>query len=203
MFHIRSLELVHWDYWRRFNLPLGAQIITIVGPNGSGKTTLLDGLRTLFALECSGKRNYKSYARHSGEAFSWLRAVVDNRRVDNRRHPFFPILDDTVTIACRVRKQGGDWQRQYLIAPGEVAIESLEPSGEWLGLHDYKRRLDNAGLTSAMAEVLALEQGETDRLCEICPKALLDLVFKVFNDQRVLDDLSGSQVATARDRARA
>ena len=22
MFHIKSLELVHWDYWRRFNLPL-------------------------------------------------------------------------------------------------------------------------------------------------------------------------------------
>ena len=187
MFHIRSLELVHWDYWRRFSLPLDAQIITIVGPNGSGKTTLLDGLRTLFALECSGKRNYKNYARHSGEAFSWLRAVVDNRRIDNRRNPFFPILDDMVTLACRIRKQGGDWQRQYLIAPGEVAIESLEPSGEWLGLHDYKRRLDNAGITSAMAEVLALEQGETDKLCEYSPKLLLDLVFKVFGDQQVLD----------------
>lgn len=187
MFHIRSLELVHWDYWRRFSLPLDAQIITIVGPNGSGKTTLLDALRTLFALECSGKRNYKNYARHSGEAFSWLRAVVDNRRINNRRHPFFPILDDVVTLACRIRKQGGDWQRQYLIAPGEAAIESLEPSGEWLGLHDYKRRLDNAGITSAMAEVLALEQGETDKLCEYSPKLLLDLVFKVFGDQQVLD----------------
>ncbi|MGH8470043.1 MAG: ATP-binding protein [Gammaproteobacteria bacterium] len=187
MFHIHSLELVHWDYWRRFSLPLDAQIITIVGPNGSGKTTLLDGLRTLFALECSGKRNYKNYARHSGEAFSWLRAVVDNRRINNRRHPFFPILDDVVTLACRIRKQGGDWQRQYLIAPGEAAIESLESSGEWLGLHDYKRRLDNAGITSAMAEVLALEQGETDKLCEYSPKLLLDLVFKVFGDQQVLD----------------
>jgi len=41
MFHIKQLELVHWDYWRRFTLPLDAQIITIVGPNGSGKTTLL------------------------------------------------------------------------------------------------------------------------------------------------------------------
>ncbi|MDQ3564192.1 MAG: hypothetical protein M3436_08655 [Pseudomonadota bacterium] len=92
-----------------------------------------------------------------------------------------------MTLACRIRKQGGDWQRQYLIALGEVTIESLEPSGEWLGLHDYKRRLDNAGITSAMAEVLALEQGETDKLCEYSPKLLLDLVFKVFGDQQVLD----------------
>ena len=90
MFHIRSLELVHWDYWRRFSLPLDAQIITIVGPNGSGKTTLLDALRTLFALECSGKRNYKNYARHSGQAFSWLRAVVDNRRIDTAGIPSSP-----------------------------------------------------------------------------------------------------------------
>ena len=54
MFHIKQLELVHWDFWSRFTLPLDAQIITIVGPNGSGKTTLLDALRTLFALRCSG-----------------------------------------------------------------------------------------------------------------------------------------------------
>ena len=47
MFHIKQLELVHWDYWRRFSLPLDAQIISIVGPNGSGKTTLLDALRTI------------------------------------------------------------------------------------------------------------------------------------------------------------
>jgi len=30
MFHIKSLELVHWDYWQRIkNIPLDAKIITI------------------------------------------------------------------------------------------------------------------------------------------------------------------------------
>ena len=44
MFHIKSLELVHWDYWQRIkNIPLDAKIITIAGQNGSGKTTY--GLR--------------------------------------------------------------------------------------------------------------------------------------------------------------
>lgn len=202
MFHIKSLELVHWDYWQRFTLPLDAQIVTIVGPNGSGKTTLLDALRTLFALKCSGKREYKRYVRRSNEVFAWLRAVVDNRRVDNRRHPFFPLLDDEVTLACRIRKQGGEWQRQYLIVPGNATIETLESSGDWLGVLEYQRRMDNAGLTKAIAEVLSLEQGDTDKLCEYSPKTLLDLVFQVFGDKQVLDaylEAKGQQRETERE----
>ncbi|MDN5752268.1 MAG: AAA family ATPase [Nitrosospira sp.] len=202
MFHIKSLELVHWDYWQRFTLPLDAQIVTIVGPNGSGKTTLLDAMRTLFGLKCSGKREYKRYVRRSNEVFAWLRAVVDNRRIDNRRHPFFPLLDDEVTLACRIRKQGGEWQRQYLIVPGNAAIETLESSGDWLGVIEYQRRMDNAGLTKAIAEVLSLEQGDTDKLCEYSPKTLLDLVFQVFGDKEVLDaylEAKGQQRETERE----
>ena len=44
MFEFRSLEVVHWDYWQRYALPLDASIITVVGPNGSGKTTLLNAI---------------------------------------------------------------------------------------------------------------------------------------------------------------
>ncbi|MEO6563054.1 MAG: ATP-binding protein, partial [Nitrosospira sp.] len=202
MFHIKSLELVHWDYWQRFTLPLDAQIVTIVGPNGSGKTTLLDALRTLLALKCSGKREYKRYVRRSNEVFAWLRAVVDNRRIDNRRHPFFPLLDDEVTLACRIRKQGGEWQRQYLIVPGNATIETLESSSDWLGVIEYQRRMDNAGLTRAIAEVLSLEQGDTDKLCEYSPKTLLELVFQVFGDKQVLDaylEAKGQQHETERE----
>jgi chromosome segregation ATPase len=202
MFHIKSLELVHWDYWQRFTLPLDAQIVTIVGPNGSGKTTLLDALRTLLGLKCSGKREYKRYVRRSNEVFAWLRAVVDNRRINNRRHPFFPLLEDEVTLACRIRKQGGEWQRQYLIAPGNVPLENLESSGDWLGVVEYQRRMDNAGLTRAIAEVLSLEQGDTDKLCEYSPKTLLDLVFQVFGDKQVLDaymEAKGQQRETERE----
>ncbi len=189
MFHLKSIELIHWDYWQRFRQTLDASIVAIVGPNGSGKTTLLDALRTLFALQCAGKRDYKRYVRHSGEPYAWLRAVVDNRRIGNARHPFFPLLEDEVTLVCRIRKQGGDWQRQYLIAPGDAPIdEAMERSPDWLGVRDYERRLANGGLSAAIAQVLSLEQGETDRLCEYTPKALLDLVFHVFGDKRVLDD---------------
>jgi len=193
MFHIKSLELVHWDYWQRVkNIPLDAKIITIAGQNGSGKTTLLDALRTLFGLDCSMKRSYKDYARHSGQQTAWLRAVVDNRATGKqlssrpfRSSGFFS--EDEVTLFCQIQKNGGDWKRQYLMRGGVVQIEDVGDATDWLGLDNYRKRLANAGLSQAMSKVLALEQGETDKLCEYSPRQLLDLVFQVFGDKEVLD----------------
>jgi chromosome segregation ATPase len=193
MFHIKSLELVHWDYWQRIkNIPLDAKIITIAGQNGSGKTTLLDALRTLFGLDCSMGRTYKHYARHSGQQSAWIRAVVDNkpsgRQLSNRpfRHSGF-FSDDEVTLFCQVQKNGGDWKRQYLMRPGNIDIEEVTEATDWLGVENYRKRLASAGLSPAMSKVLALEQGETDKLCEYAPRQLLDLVFQVFGDKEVLD----------------
>lgn len=187
MFPILALELVHWDYWQRFTLPLDASIVTIVGPNGSGKTTLLDGLRTLLGQDCSKKRDYKRYARRSNQPYSWLRAVIDNRRHGHRSHPFFPILAERVTLACRIEKKGGDWTREYCVVEGEAPIEQLATGAQWLGLREYQRRLEHAGLSRAIARVLSLEQGQTDKLCEYSPRELLDLVFHVFGDKAVLE----------------
>ncbi|MDB5798707.1 MAG: chromosome segregation protein [Paucimonas sp.] len=193
MFHIKSLELVHWDYWQRVkNIPLDARIITIAGQNGSGKTTLLDALRTLFGLDCSMGRTYKHYARHSGQQSAWLRAVVDNRPVNRQlsSRPFNQsgfFGDDEVTLFCQIQKNGGDWKRQYLMRGGAVQIEDVQGASDWLGVDAYRRRLASAGLSPAIAKVLALEQGETDKLCEYSPRQLLDLVFQVFGDKEVLD----------------
>ena len=193
MFHIKTLELVHWDFWRRFALPLDAQIITIVGPNGSGKTTLLDALRTLFALRCSGKRDFRRYVRRADRSFAWIRAVVANLPGHTGKRPFFPCLADEVTLACRIRKAGGDWIRDYTIVDGNLPIEALENSNDWIGLRDYQHRLAWGGLTPAITKVLALEQGDTDKLCEYSPKALLELVFDVFGDKEVLDNYQAAR----------
>ncbi|MDO9598386.1 MAG: AAA family ATPase [Azoarcus sp.] len=193
MFHIKQLELVHWDYWRRFSLPLDAQIITIVGPNGSGKTTLLDALRTLFALRCSGKRDFRRYVRRADRSFAWIRAVVANQPGNGGRRPFFPCLHDEVTLACRIRRAGGEWTRDYAIVDGDQTIEVLEQTEDWIGLRDYQSRLAWGGLTPAIAKVLALEQGDTDKLCEYSPKALLELVFDVFGDKEVLDNYEAAR----------
>ena len=188
MFRLERLEVVHWDFWQRLLLPLDAAIVTIVGPNGSGKTTLLDALRTLLALDCSKKRDYKRYVRRNGEDFCWLRGVVDNRRQPSGKRPFWPpFSSDTVTLACRIEKKGGEWTRHYLIAEGDTPIEALQGNATQLGVREYQQVLHGAGLTPAIGQVLSLEQGQTDKLCELSPKALLDLVFQVFGDREVLD----------------
>ncbi|MFP5418466.1 MAG: ATP-binding protein [Gammaproteobacteria bacterium] len=189
MFRLLELETVHWDFWRSFRLPLDASIVTISGPNGSGKTTLLDALRTLLALDCSKKRDYKRYVRRNGEDFCWLRGVIDNQRAPgSSRRPFgLPYTSDRITLACRIDKKGGDWTRKYWIANGEVALAELEKQGEEFGVRDYQRVLHSAGLSPAIARVLSLEQGQTDKLCELSPRELLDLVFQVFGDKEVLD----------------
>ncbi len=189
MFEFRSLEVVHWDYWQRYQLPLDASVITVVGPNGSGKTTLLDALRTLLAIEDRDTaRDYKTYLRHNGKGYAWLRAVVSNP-VDRRgKRAFFPYMDPQVTLACRIRKRGGDWSRDYQIVPGDVPVETLEQGGEWLGVRDYRVRLAGAGLSRAICRVLTLEQGATDKLCQYSPRELLQLIFDVFEDKAVLDD---------------
>jgi chromosome segregation ATPase len=196
MFHLQSLELLHWDYCQRLTLPLDGSIITVAGPNGSGKTTLLDAMRTLLGLECSGGRSYKTYARHANADSAWLRATVDNRprnrQSSNRPFARCLLYADVVTLVCRIDRNGGDWTRRYIMVEGDVSIEQLIERGspgerDWLGIDNWRKRLEGAGLSRAIAKVLALEQGQTDRLCEYSPKELLRLVFDVFGDQEVLD----------------
>lgn len=193
MFHLQSLELLHWDYCQRLTLPLDGSIITVAGPNGSGKTTLLDAMRTLLGLDCSGGRNYKTYARHANADSAWLRATVDNRprnrQSSNRPFARCLLYSDVVTLVCRIDRNGGDWTRRYLMIEGDVSIEQLieRQDKDWLGIDNWRKRLEGAGLSRAIAKVLALEQGQTDRLCEYSPKELLRLVFDVFGDQEVLD----------------
>ncbi len=193
MFHLQSLELMHWDYCQRVSLPLDAAIVTIAGPNGSGKTTLLDAMRTLLGLDCSGGRSYKTYARHANANSAWLRGVVDNKpqgaQSSNRPFARSLLYSDQVTLACRIERNGGDWQRRYLLVEGDVPIEALieRPEKDMLGPEIWRKRLAVAGLTPAIARVLSLEQGQTDRLCEFSPRELLKLVFDVFGDQEVLD----------------
>ncbi len=197
MFQFESLELLYWDCWQRFKIPLDARIITITGPNGSGKTTLLDALRTLLATNTSEKRNYKKYARRPNKPHSWIISVVANKRDTKNRPPFFPIMSEKVTLACHINRKGGDWQREYYILPGAVSLEEIsnhssndqsDPFYKPKGVGEYRIELEKAGLSHAMMTVLALEQGSTDKLCEYSPQDLLKLVYAAFGDKPTLDN---------------
>src|SRR6266481_3913288 len=188
MFQFKTLELAHWDYWQRIVIPLDQRIITVVGPNGSGKTTLLDALRTVLGIDCSSKRDYKRYVRHAGAGVAWIKATVDNERGPAGRKPFPAVPGGVATLVCRIQKKGGEWPRQYGILAGAPAIEEVEEKVEWLKLGEYRRQLEAAGFTRAVSKVLAIEQGETDKLCEYSPQKLLELVFDVFGDKQVLED---------------
>jgi chromosome segregation ATPase len=114
---------------------------------------------------------------------------VDNQRPPgSSKRPFgLPYQQDRITLACRIDKKGGDWVRKYWVAEGEVALEDIEQHGQEFGVRDYQRLLHSAGLSPAIARVLSLEQGQTDKLCELSPKELLELVFQVFGDKEVLE----------------
>jgi chromosome segregation ATPase len=204
MFSIERLEVVHWDWWERFTIPLDANIVTIVGPNGSGKTTLLDALRTVLAIDCSAGRDYKRYVRRADRPYAWLRLVADNTRNSQGQLAFWPLTSPKVTLFCRIRKKGGDWERNYGIGAGDVPVEQAEQDGAvtWIGVRQYAAQLDGAGLTRAIKRVLALDQGHTDKLCEYSGRQLLDLVFDVFGDREVLDNYDAArddQNAVARE----
>jgi chromosome segregation protein len=195
MFRFLALELVHWDYWERVMLPLDESIITIVGPNGSGKTTLLDAMRTVLALNTSRKRSYPTYVQHSNRPYAWIRALVTNQRDHRGRRPFFPLTSDQVTLACRIMRRSGEWQRQYRIEPGEMGVEALSAQEDrFLGVQEYRHRLTAGGLSQAVLRVLSLEQGATDKLCELSPRELLDLVYDVFGDKETLDEYQRARV---------
>lgn len=196
MFQFESLELLYWDCWERFKVPLDERIITVTGPNGSGKTTLLDALRTLLAMKTSEKRDYKKYARRPNRPHSWVVSVVSNKRNSRNRRPFFPVSTEKVTLACHINKKGGDWQREYYILPGALSLEEIidktsEPSDIFYKpkkVSDYQVELEKAGFSHAMLTVLALEQGSTDKLCEYAPRELLNLVYAAFGDKPTLDN---------------
>jgi chromosome segregation ATPase len=206
---IEEAQFVHWGSMIPDVIPLAAPGITMaVGPNGSGKSCWLDGLKTILGVaDLSQRRTPSSYIYNGGPAEipadqAWLRATFANPVQRGGRHRVFAVAGggceraEHVTVICRVQ---GD-RRRYLVLPGRVAwgqgrpIESdlrelaEIPESRWSGPQRYDHLLDRAGVSKALRGVLALPQGETDRLVLETRPGLMRKLLELTGRQATLDE---------------
>ena len=140
MFRFMALELVHWDYWERVMLPstsrLSPSSVPMARANHAARRHA-HGPRPQHLAQ-----TFLPDLRPASEPpYAWLRAVVTNQRDHRGRRPFFPLTTDQVTLACRIMRRSGEWQRQYRIEPGDVGVHELSAQEErFLGVQEYRHR---------------------------------------------------------------
>lgn len=191
MFNFKSVELMNWDFWPHFELPFDERIIMLAGPNGSGKTTFLDSLRLLLgAKTLSTGRKLSKYLR-SGDKVAMIKGVVTNQLRHGKR-PFRHLGYSTeeVTLVCLLENKGGAWEKKFSILPGNADAATIQASERWFGPEEYGKNLHSAGLPRTLLKILALEQGETNKLCQKSPTELLKYLLEIQGDKQTLDRYS-------------
>jgi chromosome segregation ATPase len=198
MFWFKSIELMNWDLWDHVRIPMDEQVIMIAGPNGSGKTTFLDAIRILLgARQLSTSRKLGSYLR-GDTSVAVVKGVVTNPlRKGFGRRPFTHrgIFEDEATLACVIERKSGTWQRRYAILPGDASVEQIRQQSSLLSAEDYGRDLEKANLPRTLLKILALEQGETNKLCKRTPEQLLEYVLEMQGDKQVMANYEGAKEA--------
>ncbi len=188
MFNFKSIELMNWDFWPHFQLPFDERIIMLAGPNGSGKTTFLDSLRLLLgAKQLSTGRKMSKYLRN-GDKVAMVKGVVTNHLRHGKR-PFRHLgyTDDECTLVCLLENKGGSWEKKFSILPGNAGPEQVKNAEKWFGPEEYAKNLHAAGLPRTLLKILALEQGETNKLCQKSPLELLRYLLEIQGDKQTLD----------------
>ena len=191
MFSFKYVELMNWAYWPTIKLPLDARTIMITGPNGSGKTTFLDSLRTLLRVpRLSASRRVGDYLVGNVDT-AVVKAVATNDPDDQGRRPFESkgLHDEEVTLAVILKRKSGRWERRFTILGGDRSLSQLRElsKSDLITPASYSHALREAGFSNALLKVLALEQGQTDKLCEKSPRELMDLLLDVHGDKLIID----------------
>lgn len=191
MFEFKYVELMNWAYWPTVKMPLGERTMMITGPNGSGKTTFLDALRTLLrAPRLSSGRRFNDYLVGNVDT-AVIKAVVTNEAGtdDFRPFEFKGYNEDVVTLSLVLQRKSGRWEKRFSVLDGDVPFKNLRDLGgaDLLTPTAYSIELNKAGFSDALIKVLALEQGQTDQLCNRSPKELLDLLLDVHGDKIIID----------------
>ncbi|MEB3196117.1 MAG: AAA family ATPase [Candidatus Sericytochromatia bacterium] len=191
MFKILKLSFSNWDCWRPVSVPLDEPIVMLAGPNGSGKTTFLDGIRIILnAPRLSTKRRRNKYMRDKRQ-MTVVSALVSNYESEVGR-PFrcLNIQDDLVTLACVLVPSAGSVESRYVILPGEAPFSDIQAAftqNKMLGPVEYSDILFKAGVSRSLLSILAIEQGETNKLCERTPHELFTYVMQIKGQRQVFD----------------
>ncbi|MEB3223235.1 MAG: AAA family ATPase [Candidatus Sericytochromatia bacterium] len=191
MFKILRLSFSNWDCWRPVSVPLDEPIVMLAGPNGSGKTTFLDGIRIILnAPRLSTKRRRNKYMRDKRQ-MTVVSALVSNYESEVGR-PFrcLNILEDHVTLACVLVPAAGSVESRYVILPGDAPFSDIQAAyaqNKLYGPGEYSDILFKAGVSRSLLSILAIEQGETNKLCERTPQELFTYVMQIKGQRQVFD----------------
>jgi chromosome segregation ATPase len=192
MFKILRLSFSNWDCWRPVSVPLDEPIVMLAGPNGSGKTTFLDGIRIILnAPRLSTKRRRNKYMRDRRQ-MTVVTALVTNYAEDEGQRPFrcLNIQEEEVTLACVLVPGNNGVESRYLVIPGDVsfqAVQAVYATNKYLGPGEYSDILFKAGVSRSLLSILAIEQGETNKLCERTPHELFSYVMQIKGQRQVFD----------------
>ena len=189
MFRFKALELMNWDCYPHYRVPMDGEILLLVGQNGSGKTTFLDALRVLLnGPRLSKSRNLHHYIQSDVEV-AMIKAVVTNQLVNGKR-PFshLGIYGDTdVSIICLLHNRGAQRiEKEYFIEKGDIATDEIAKLKNGIKPLQYSRQMEEAGVSRSTLKLIALEQGQTDRIGQLSPKDLLELVMDITGNRDII-----------------
>lgn len=215
---IREIQPVYWGALRPDPIELALDGINVAtGPNGSGKTTLLDAIKLSLGIDELGDRKPEQYlydpAGDGGGSAdrALIKVVFDNPIREGKRERVFADAgrgceaSDYVTAICEITRGS---RIRYAIVPGYIrwggegrsidedthGLRQQIPDKLWMGKRKWSELLARAGVTRELLGVLALKQGETDKVLAGNYQELLRRMLELMGKQETLERFNEAKV---------
>lgn len=222
---IEQIQPVYWGALRPDPIDLATDGINVAtGPNGSGKTTLLDAIKLSLGVDELGGRRPEEYifdgggdaARRADRAL--IKVVFSNPVKPGKKDRVFADAgrgceaSDYVTAICEVTRGN---RVRYAIHPGYVQwggdnrsieedihkLRQAIPEKHWMGKRKWSELLARAGVSRELLGVLALKQGETDKVLAGNYHELLRKMLELTGKQDTLERFNEAKVQLATAKA--